>query len=53
MLAWPASYLASGVKTFMCNLDGVIYERDFGPDTSTAVRKIVSFDPGPGWSRAK
>lgn len=53
VLAWPASYLASGVKTFMCNLDGVIYERDFGPDTATAVRKIVSFDPGPGWSRAK
>jgi hypothetical protein len=53
LLAWPASYLSSGVKTFMCNLDGVIYERDFGPDTSSLVRKINAFDPGPGWSRAK
>lgn len=53
LLAWPASYLASGVKTFTCNLDGVIYERDFGPDTPSAVRKIDAFDPGPGWSRAK
>jgi hypothetical protein len=53
LLAWPASYLASGVKTFQCNLEGVIYERDLGPDTATLVRKIKAFDPGPGWSRAK
>jgi hypothetical protein len=53
LLAWPASYLASGVKTFQCNLDGVIYERDLGPDTATLVRKINAFDPGPGWFRAK
>lgn len=53
LLAWPASYLASGVKTFTCSLDGVIYERDFGPGTPSAVRKIDAFDPGPGWSRAK
>jgi hypothetical protein len=53
LLAWPASYLASGVKTFQCNLDGVIYERDLGPDTASLVRKINAFDPGPGWSRAK
>jgi hypothetical protein len=32
MIAWPASYLISGVKTFMCNMDGIVYERDFGPD---------------------
>jgi len=53
VLAWPASYLSSGVKSFMCNLDGTIYERDFGPDTATLVRKINAFDPAPGWSRAK
>ena len=53
LLAWPASYLASGVKTFMCNLDGTIYERDLGPDTASLVRKINAFDPGPGWSPAK
>lgn len=53
LLAWPASYLSSGVKTFQCNLDGAIYERDLGPDTPTLVRKVNAFDPGPGWSRAK
>ena len=53
LLAWPASYLASGVKSFQCNLDGAIYERDLGPDTSAKVAKITAFDPAPGWSRAK
>ena len=53
LLAWPASHLSSGVKSFMCTLDGTIYERDLGPDTTAAVRKIDRFDPGPGWSRAK
>ena len=53
LLAWPASHLSSGVKTFQCSLDGAIYERDLGPDTAARVRKIDAFDPGPGWSRAK
>lgn len=53
LLAWPASYLASGVKTFQCHLDGAIFERDLGPETATLVRSIKAFDPGPGWSRAK
>ena len=53
LLAWPASHLSSGVKTFQCSLDGAIYERDLGPDTPAQVRRIDAFDPGPGWSRAK
>lgn len=53
LIAWPASYLSSGVKTFSCNMDGIVYERDFGPNTAAAVAKIAAFDPGPGWSKAK
>lgn len=53
LLAWPASYLASGVKTFQCALDGVIHERDLGPDTAALAAKITAFDPGPGWNKAK
>ena len=53
LLAWPASYLASGVKTFACSLDGLLVERDFGPDTAAVVAKIRAYDPGPGWSRVK
>lgn len=53
LLAWPASYLSSGVKTFMCAMNGVVWERDFGPDTAAAVAKITAYDPGPGWSKVK
>ncbi len=51
LLAWPSSYLASGVKTFMCKLDGVAFEKDLGPDTPTRAAKIMAFDPDPGWHR--
>lgn len=53
LLAWPASYLASGVKTFQCALDGVIHEKDLGPDTAALAAQIKAFDPGTGWSHAK
>jgi hypothetical protein len=53
LIAWPASYLSSGVKTFTCNMDGIVYERDFGPNTAAAVAKISAYDPGPGWNKAK
>jgi hypothetical protein len=33
------------------NQSGVIFEREFGMRTAEEVRKIVAFDPGPGWSR--
>jgi Protein of unknown function (DUF2950) len=53
LIAWPASYLSSGVKTFACNMDAIVYERDFGPNTAAAVAKVTAYDPGPGWSKAK
>ena len=53
LLAWPASWLSSGVKTFKCSMDDIVWERDFGPNTAAAVAKIHSFDPGPGWTKAK
>lgn len=51
LLAWPAGYLSSGVKTFKCSMGGNVYERDFGPSTDAAVAKIKAFDPGPGWRK--
>jgi hypothetical protein len=50
VLAYPASYGNSGVKTFMVNHDGVLYERDLGPSTAAQAAKIKLFDPGAGWS---
>jgi hypothetical protein len=52
VLAYPASYGASGVKSFMVNHDSVVYEGDLGPKTATQAAKIKQFNPGPGWTRS-
>ena len=51
LVAWPASYGNSGVMTFIVNHDGVVYEKDLGPDTAAAVRKITRFNPDKSWKR--
>lgn len=53
LLAWPAEYGASGMKTFMVNQDGAVFEKDLGPETATAVTGIDSFDPDTGWMEVK
>ena len=51
-IAYPARYGNSGVMTFIVNHDGVVYQRDLGPDTAAKARAITRFDPGPGWTEA-
>ena len=51
MVAWPASYGNSGVMTFIVSHDGVVYEKDLGPDTAAAVQKIAKFNPDKSWKR--
>ncbi|HSZ55486.1 MAG TPA: DUF2950 domain-containing protein [Tepidisphaeraceae bacterium] len=49
VVAYPADYGNSGITTFITNHDGVVYERDLGPDTEQLARQMTEFDPGPGW----
>ncbi len=49
LIAWPADYGASGVKTFIVNQDGVVFEKDLGEDTATVVETIQDFDPDSSW----
>jgi Protein of unknown function (DUF2950) len=51
MVAFPAQYGVTGIMTFIVNHDGVIYEKDLGPDTEALAEKMKLFDPGPGWTR--
>src|SRR5580692_1871690 len=48
-LAYPAEYRASGVMTFMINQDGVIVQKDLGPDTATLASAIVEYNPDKTW----
>ena len=49
-VAFPANYGNTGIMSFLINQDGTVYEKDLGPDTLVAGRKMQRFDPGPGWS---
>jgi hypothetical protein len=50
ILAWPATYDNSGIMTFVVNQLGIVFERDFGPDTTEAVAEIDAYDPDANWS---
>ncbi len=49
LIAWPAKYAETGVKTFAVNQLGVIYETDLGPSTETVVKYIDRFNPDDSW----
>jgi Protein of unknown function (DUF2950) len=50
LIAFPAQYRVTGVKTFMVSNDGVVYEKDLGPKTPEIAAKIGRFDPDKTWS---
>jgi Protein of unknown function (DUF2950) len=45
LIAYPARYGVSGVKSFLINHKGVVYETDLGPNTSSIVGKMTRFNP--------
>ncbi len=49
VVAWPAEYGQSGVKTFMISHQGTVFEKDLGPATAESARAFTRFDPGEGW----
>jgi hypothetical protein len=51
VLAYPAKYGVSGVKTFMVNQNGIVYEADLGPQTAKIAETIRKFDPGTSWAK--
>ncbi len=50
LIAWPADYGSSGVMTFMVNRDGVVFQKDLGPETASVVASIKAFDPDATWT---
>jgi hypothetical protein len=53
LLAYPASYEVSGVKTFIVNHEGVVYEKDLGPKTSEKAKAMKEFNPDKTWDKAE
>ena len=50
LIAAPARYRITGVETFMVSQDGVVYQKDLGPNTLEIAKKIERFNPGKTWS---
>lgn len=52
LVAWPAEYRVSGIQTFIVNQDGVVYQKDSGPQTSTIAESMTKFNPDDSWQVA-
>jgi hypothetical protein len=49
LIAFPAQYRVTGVKTFIISNDGVVYEEDLGSNTVEIAQKIARFNPDKSW----
>jgi len=49
LAAAPAEYRVTGVNTFIVSNDGVVYEKDLGPNTLDEFKKMELFNPDKTW----
>jgi hypothetical protein len=49
LVAAPAEYGVTGIKTFIVSQDGVVYQKDFGKATADAFAKMDLFNPDKSW----
>jgi DUF2950 family protein len=49
LVAAPAEYGETGIKTFIVSQDGVVYEKDLGPSTLNEFQKMERFNPDQSW----
>ena len=50
LVAAPAEYGETGLKTFMVSHTGVVYEKDLGPDSLAEFQKMDRFNPDKSWT---
>jgi hypothetical protein len=49
LVAAPAEYRVTGVETFIVGPDGVVYEKDLGPDTLKSFQSMDRYNPDKTW----
>lgn len=49
VIASPVTYRDSGVMTFLLSREGVVYQRDMGPNTADAAASTEEYNPGEPW----
>jgi hypothetical protein len=50
LVASPAQYKNTGVKSFIVSQDGVVYEKDLGPLTLEFFKNMDRFNPDKSWT---
>jgi hypothetical protein len=53
LVAYPAQYASSGVMTFIVNHDGVVYQKDLGPNTPAIAQAMSRFNPDAKWKKVE
>ena len=51
LVAFPAKYGVSGVMTFIVNHDGVVYQKNLGPNTAAIAKAMKQFNPDSTWKK--
>jgi hypothetical protein len=51
LIAWPASYASSGIMSFIVNQDGIVFQKDLGPETARLAGRMMQFNSDPSWAR--
>ncbi|HTC10397.1 MAG TPA: DUF2950 domain-containing protein [Acetobacteraceae bacterium] len=51
LVAWPASFGASGIMTFLVDQDGVVYQKDLGSGTAAIAAAMARYNPDITWAR--
>jgi len=49
LVAWPAQYNVTGVMAFIVSDEGIVREKDLGPDTDAAARRMTTYNPDSTW----
>jgi hypothetical protein len=50
LVAAPAEYGVTGVRSFIVSQDGVVYEKDLGPKTLDEFKEMQRFNPDKSWA---
>src|SRR5208337_4522122 len=51
LIAWPARYASSGIMSFIVNQDGIVFQKDLGPETARVAASLTQFNSDPSWAR--
>jgi DUF2950 family protein len=50
LAAAPADYRVTGVKTFIVSYEGIVYQKDLGPDTLKIFKDMELYNPDKSWT---